>query len=140
MKMIFKTKFFIGFLTLISIFAFSSCQSAKSDKISKADATYKMEGLQKGASIEFNTSESYERNGVWFVDMAEIVPFDANQFKNQNEVHKGDIFLDTSNKFVMFLGDETYTIMKGTKLGNIENTEEFKNLLSQKDKIVKFED
>lgn len=139
MKTISKAKFFIGFLALISVFAFDSCQSAKSDKISKADATYQMEGLQKGTSVEFSSLESYEREGVWFVDMAEIVPADMSRFEKQNEVHKGDIFLDTSNKFVMFLGDETFTIMKGTKLGNIENTEEFKNLLSQKNKIVKFE-
>lgn len=98
-----------------------------------------MEGLQKGTSIEFNTSESYEQNGVWFVDMAQLVSFDTNQFKNRNEVHKGDIFLDSSNKLVMFLNDKSYNILKGTKLGNIKNAEKFKNLLSQKDKIVKFE-
>lgn len=101
--------------------------------------TFKMSGLLKNSSATFKASEVYEREGVYFVDMKEIVPANLKRFKKNNKIKRGDIFLDTSNKIVMFLGDGTFNVMKGTKLGSIKDIESFKKILSDKNSSITFE-
>ncbi len=98
-----------------------------------AEAAY----LPEGSQVEFSTNDIYEQNGVFYVDMKEIVEAAKSLFKNQNEVQKGDIFLDTSNKIVMFFGNQTYPEIKGAKIGHINNSEYLVPEILQKNRTVR---
>lgn len=104
-----------------------------SGEIILAEAAY----LPDGAQVEFSTNEIYEQGGIFYVDMKEIVEAEKSLFKNQNEVKKGDIFLDTSNKIVMFLGNQIYPVMKGTKIAHINNSEYLIPEILQKNRTVR---
>lgn len=98
-----------------------------------AEAAY----LPEGTQAEFSTNDIYEQGGVFYVDMKEIVEADKSLFKNQNEVKKGDIFLDTSNKIIMFLGNQIYPEIKGTKIAHINNSEYLVPEILQKNRTVR---
>lgn len=109
------------------------------DSLNENVSSFKMKGLLKDSWIEFGTKEVYVRDNVYFVDIKKIVPANTKHFKKSNKVRKGDVFLDASNKIVMFLDDETYSVMKGTKLGRIKDVELFKKILSEEGNVVRFE-
>jgi len=104
-----------------------------SGEIILAEAAY----LPEGAQVEFSTNDIYERDGIFYVDMKEIVESDKSLFKNQNEAEKGDIFLDTSNKIIMFLGNQIYPEIKGTKIAHINNSEYLVPEILQKNRTLR---
>jgi len=95
-----------------------------------------MEFLPAGTEIEFDTDEIYENAGIYFVDLKEIAEADKSLFNASNEAEKGDVFLDTSNRIVMFLGDYgAATKIKGTKIGHINESVDFLHALKNGRKV-----
>ena len=88
-----------------------------------------MEFLPTDTIVEFSTKDVYSQNGIYFADIKDIVNADKGYFSTKNVVHNGDVFLDTSNRILMFLegnfdSNDGY-VMKGTKIGHINNPQGF---------------
>ena len=70
------------------------------------------------------------------IDLKEIAEADKSLFSASNEAEKGDVFLDTSNRIVMFLGDYgAATKIKGTKIGHINESVDFLHALKNGRKV-----
>ncbi|WP_191014527.1 cyclophilin-like fold protein [Treponema zioleckii] len=119
----------------VSLF-FQSCSRSEFKITDDNKITARIKNIENNQKVEFSTNDIYKINGIYFVDLPEIVNADKTQFKKENEINSGDIFLDTSNRLVMFLDNESYNVMKGTKLGTIKKPEDFAKAIEVKDRIV----